>query len=62
MGTQFECLGCGHVSPLERLPAKCPKCGNGNGILQEISDSMTAPLGRSPGGDRSSSDDSGAMG
>lgn len=41
MVTMFECLGCGHVSTLEKLPAKCPECGNGNGVLQEVPEAST---------------------
>ena len=30
----FECLNCGHVGPLSKLPAKCERCGNGAGIIR----------------------------
>jgi Zn finger protein HypA/HybF involved in hydrogenase expression len=42
MVTIFECLKCGHESKLEALPARCPKCGTGNGVLRE-SPAASAP-------------------
>jgi len=29
----FECLKCGLVSTLTALPARCPQCGHGSGII-----------------------------
>jgi hypothetical protein len=43
MVTMFECLGCGRESRLEKLPAKCPHCGHGNGLLRESAESVGAP-------------------
>jgi Zn finger protein HypA/HybF involved in hydrogenase expression len=48
MITRFECLGCGHVSILEKLPAKCPNCGHGNGVLYEESELAAKPPQRDP--------------
>jgi hypothetical protein len=42
MVTTFECLGCGLESILEKLPAKCPNCGHGNGLLRELPEPMAA--------------------
>ena len=49
MVTRFECLGCGHVSVLQTLPAKCPNCGHGNGVLYEESEIVAKPPRRDPG-------------
>lgn len=43
MVTMFECLGCGRESILEKLPAKCPECGHGNGLLRESAESVAPP-------------------
>jgi len=40
--TTFECLGCGLESILEKLPAKCPNCGHGNGLLRNIGEPVPA--------------------
>ena len=42
MVTTFECLGCGLESILEKLPAKCPNCGHGNGLLREMPEPVPA--------------------
>jgi hypothetical protein len=38
MVTTFECLGCGLESILEKLPARCPHCGHGNGLLRDTTE------------------------
>jgi hypothetical protein len=38
MATTFECLSCGRESALQQLPAKCPHCSHGNGLLRELPD------------------------
>jgi Zn finger protein HypA/HybF involved in hydrogenase expression len=43
MATSFECLGCGKESILEKLPARCPHCGHGNGLLREADEPAAAP-------------------
>jgi hypothetical protein len=43
MVTMFECLGCGRESELEKLPARCPHCGNGNGLLRESAEPAAPP-------------------
>ena len=43
MATQFECLACGHESKLEQLPARCSKCGHGNGLLRETDEPEAVP-------------------
>jgi Zn finger protein HypA/HybF involved in hydrogenase expression len=50
--TKFECLTCGDESLLEKLPAKCPKCGGGNGLLREIPESAGASLRKAPSEER----------
>ena len=52
MVTMFECLGCGHESILQKLPAKCPECGNGNGLLRESAESAAPPPPRQAPPDR----------
>jgi hypothetical protein len=42
MVTTFECLGCGRESILEKLPAKCPTCGHGNGLLRDNAEPVPA--------------------
>jgi hypothetical protein len=44
MVTIFECLGCGEDSILEKLPAKCPHCGHGNGLLRDTTETATPPI------------------
>jgi hypothetical protein len=36
MSLVFECAGCGHVSVITANPPRCPKCGHGNGVVEEI--------------------------
>jgi Zn finger protein HypA/HybF involved in hydrogenase expression len=43
MATVFECLGCGEESNLMALPAKCPNCGSGNGVLREAPQPASTP-------------------
>jgi hypothetical protein len=43
MVTTFECLSCGQESMLEKLPARCPHCGHGNGLLREADEPAAAP-------------------
>lgn len=43
MAKQFDCLECGQTSLLEALPAKCSKCGHGNGVIWEQPDTPALP-------------------
>jgi Zn finger protein HypA/HybF involved in hydrogenase expression len=42
MATIFECLKCGQETILKALPAKCPKCGYGTGVLREVAEGLAA--------------------
>jgi hypothetical protein len=39
----FECLKCGEATPITELPARCSRCGYGNGIVRPADEPPARP-------------------